>query len=53
MSTPLPVGILIPTRNAAALWRDHLPQLQQVIEVAEEVVVVDSESNDGDRKSVV
>ena len=47
MSTPLPVGILIPTRNAAALWRDHLPQLQQVIEVAEEVVVVDSESNDG------
>ena len=47
MNTPLPVGILIPTRNAAVLWRDHLPQLQQVLDVAEEVVVVDSESSDG------
>ena len=47
MTPPIPVGILIPTRNAAALWQKHLPELQQAISVAEEVVVVDSESNDG------
>lgn len=47
MSQPLPIGILIPTRNAAALWKKHLSELQEIITVAEEVVVVDSESDDG------
>ena len=47
MSQPLPIGVLIPTRNAASLWKKHLSELRQIIAVAEEVVVVDSESTDG------
>jgi len=41
------IGILIPTRNSAPLIRDHLDALAPLLDLAAEVVVVDSESRDG------
>jgi hypothetical protein len=46
-SAPLPLGILIPTRNCLGLLRRQLASLQAVLGIAEEVVVVDGESDDG------
>jgi glycosyltransferase involved in cell wall biosynthesis len=43
----LPVGVLIPTRNAMALLPKHLETIQVWIDLVEEVVVVDSHSCDG------
>jgi glycosyltransferase involved in cell wall biosynthesis len=44
---PLPVGVVIPCRNSAALVPRHLAALAPWIERAEEVIVVDSDSTDG------
>jgi glycosyltransferase involved in cell wall biosynthesis len=43
----LPVSVLIPTRNCAAFVPGHLDSLHQWVALAEEVVVVDSDSTDG------
>jgi glycosyltransferase involved in cell wall biosynthesis len=43
----LPLSILIPTRNCATLVPAHLESLRAWIDLAEEVVVVDSDSQDG------
>lgn len=43
----LPISILIPTRNCAALVPEHLQSLRDWMDLAEEVVVVDSDSRDG------
>jgi hypothetical protein len=41
------IGVLIPTRNCAALLPEHIESLLAWIDLAAEVVVVDSESEDG------
>jgi glycosyltransferase involved in cell wall biosynthesis len=43
----LPISIVIPTRNCAALVPGHLESLRGWLDLAEEVVVVDSDSRDG------
>jgi glycosyltransferase involved in cell wall biosynthesis len=43
----LPISVLIPTRNCAALVPGHLESLKAWLDLAEEVVVVDSDSRDG------
>jgi glycosyltransferase involved in cell wall biosynthesis len=43
----LPIGVLIPTRNCAGLARDHVASLQSWAGMAQERVVVDSDSQDG------
>jgi hypothetical protein len=43
----LPIGVVIPTRNAANLLPQHLAAMRQWIDQAQEVVVVDSFSKDG------
>jgi glycosyltransferase involved in cell wall biosynthesis len=43
----LPISVLIPTRNCGALVPDHIESLRPWIDLAEEVVVVDSHSGDG------
>jgi len=43
----LPIGVVIPTRNAASLLPQHLAAMRQWIDQAQEVVVVDSFSKDG------
>ncbi len=43
----LPISVLVPTRDCAALVPDHLESLRGWLELAEEVVVVDSDSRDG------
>jgi glycosyltransferase involved in cell wall biosynthesis len=43
----LPIGVLLPTRNAAALLPAHLAALRPWLPNIEEVVVVDSFSTDG------
>ncbi|MGD0815399.1 MAG: glycosyltransferase [Verrucomicrobiota bacterium] len=43
----LPISILIPTRHCAALVPGHLESLRAWLDLAEEVVVVDSDSRDG------
>ncbi|MGO8696721.1 MAG: glycosyltransferase family 2 protein [Limisphaerales bacterium] len=43
----LPISILIPTRNCAALVPGHIQSLRTWMDLAEEVVVVDSDSRDG------
>lgn len=43
----LPIGVVIPTRNAASLLPDHLTALRPWIDEVQEVVVVDSFSKDG------
>lgn len=40
------IGVVIPTRNSAAMLPRHLEHLRSWIDLAEEVVVVDSESTD-------
>jgi hypothetical protein len=47
MPSPLPITVLIPTRNSAAFVPPHLDSLRPWIALAEEVIVVDSESKDG------
>ena len=41
------LGVLIPTRNCAPLLRQGMAALRSWLDLAEEVVVVDSESTDG------
>jgi hypothetical protein len=43
----LPVGVVIPTRNSVAYLPHHVAALSEWIDLAAEVVVVDSESTDG------
>ena len=43
----LPIGVLVPTRDAAALLPDHLTTMREWVHEAQEVVVVDSFSKDG------
>jgi hypothetical protein len=43
----LPIGVLIPTRNSMAFLPRHVETMQQWLDLAQEVVVVDSESRDG------
>jgi glycosyltransferase involved in cell wall biosynthesis len=43
----LPISVLIPTRNCCALVPGHIESLRRWIDLAEEVVVVDSHSGDG------
>jgi glycosyltransferase involved in cell wall biosynthesis len=43
----LPISVLIPTRNCGALVPGHIESLRPWIDLAEEVVVVDSDSRDG------
>jgi glycosyltransferase involved in cell wall biosynthesis len=43
----LPIGVLLPTRNVAALLPAHLDAMYQWLPIVEEVVVVDSFSQDG------
>jgi glycosyltransferase involved in cell wall biosynthesis len=43
----LPISVLIPTRNCGALVPGHIESLRPWIDLAEEVVVVDSDSKDG------
>jgi glycosyltransferase involved in cell wall biosynthesis len=40
-------AVLIPTRNCAALVPGHLKSLKEWIDLAEEIIVVDSDSRDG------
>lgn len=46
-SPPLPLGVVIPTFNCAAHIPAHLDALRGWIDLAREIVVVDSESTDG------
>lgn len=41
------IGVLLPTRNSAALLPAHLESMRPWLDLAAEVVVVDSESKDG------
>ena len=43
----LPIAVLIPTRNSGALLPGHLQSLREWVDLAEEIVVVDSHSHDG------
>jgi Glycosyl transferase family 2 len=43
----LPISVIIPTRNAGALMPGHLASMRRWIDLAQEVVVVDSGSTDG------
>jgi glycosyltransferase involved in cell wall biosynthesis len=43
----LPLGVIIPTFNSSAYLPGHLASLDRWLDLAEEVVVVDSESTDG------
>jgi hypothetical protein len=44
---PLPIGVVIPTRNVQPALQAHLAQLHSWAELAEEIIVVDSQSTDG------
>ncbi|HWQ90957.1 MAG TPA: glycosyltransferase family A protein [Clostridia bacterium] len=46
----LPIGVVIPTRNAVALLPDHLAAIQPWLAHVQEVLVVDSQSTDGTRE---
>jgi glycosyltransferase involved in cell wall biosynthesis len=48
-SAPLPIGVVLPTRNAAALLPAHLAAMRAWLPHVQEMVVVDSESRDGTR----
>jgi|ERR1043166_16767 glycosyltransferase involved in cell wall biosynthesis len=41
------IGVMIPTRNSASLLAAHLQSLEWWIDLADEIVVVDSNSTDG------
>jgi len=43
----LPVGVLIPTRNSMAFLPHHVKTMRRWLDLAQEIVVVDSESSDG------
>lgn len=43
----LPIGVIIPTRNSAAMLPGHIAALREWIGSVQQVVVVDSFSNDG------
>ena len=43
----LPISVLIPTRNSMSLLPGHVESLREWIDLAQEVVVVDSDSTDG------
>jgi glycosyltransferase involved in cell wall biosynthesis len=43
----LPISVLIPTRNCGSFVPAHIESLQPWIDLAEEVVIVDSNSTDG------
>ncbi len=45
--TPLPVGVLMPVLNAGALLRSHLVSVRAWLDLVQELVVVDSFSDDG------
>jgi glycosyltransferase involved in cell wall biosynthesis len=47
MRERLPISVLIPTRNCASFLDSHFESLDHWIALAEEVVVVDSDSKDG------
>lgn len=44
---PLPVSVVVPSRNCAPYVPRHLESLEEWIDLVEEVVVVDSDSTDG------
>ncbi len=46
-SAPLPVSVLVPTRNSIAQLPRHIETLRHLAPLAREIVVVDSESSDG------
>jgi glycosyltransferase involved in cell wall biosynthesis len=50
MSQGASLGVLLPTRNSAALLARHLASLSTWLDLADEVVVVDSFSSDGTRE---
>jgi glycosyltransferase involved in cell wall biosynthesis len=43
----LPISVLLPTRNSLAYLPRHLESMKEWLPLVQEVVVVDSESNDG------
>jgi len=47
MSDAPSIGVLIPTRNCAPFLPDHIKSVMPWIDLAEEIVVVDSDSRDG------
>jgi len=49
VTTPaqLPIGVVLPTRNSRALLPRHLESIRYWRDLVSEIVVVDSESNDG------
>ncbi len=47
MSQRPSLGVLLPTRNSAALLTNHLAAMADWIDLADEVVAVDSDSRDG------
>jgi hypothetical protein len=47
MTHPLPIGVLIPTFNSMRLLPAHLDSVASWLDHVQEVVVVDSHSNDG------
>ncbi len=46
-SPSLPVGVLIPTRNSMPFLLRHVETMRRWLDLAQEIVVVDSESQDG------
>jgi hypothetical protein len=45
--SPLPIGVVLPTLNVRPSLPAHLAQLQTWAELVEEIIVVDSQSDDG------
>ncbi|HEX3988237.1 MAG TPA: glycosyltransferase, partial [Verrucomicrobiae bacterium] len=43
----LPISVLIPTRNCGAFVPGHIESLRPWIDLAEQVIIVDSNSTDG------
>ncbi len=43
----LPISVIIPTRNSAALLPEHLAAMRPWVDLVREVIVVDSRSTDG------
>ncbi len=43
----LPISVLVPTRNSMSLLPKHIEAMRSWIDLAEEVVAIDSESKDG------
>lgn len=50
--TPLPITILLPTRNSISLLPEHLRNLAPLLPMAEAVIHVDSQSTDGTVEAV-